>query len=134
MQPFLFATLYLGYKYIHPRSSSVDLRDLTVEDYVLEDLSTIELEGPSAIPPVQFHLVDAHEMASPVDGIAESSSKAGQPYASVEVSQEYHEESGVQNAARQERERIAQILRRRPRRLERGVWREIWSFVVADKE
>jgi amino acid transporter len=30
--------------------------------------------------------------------------------------------------------RIEQILKRRPERLRRGVWREIWSFVITDKD
>ncbi|KAF2831684.1 hypothetical protein CC86DRAFT_431605, partial [Ophiobolus disseminans] len=133
--PFLFAGLYLGYKYILPRSTSVDVRDLNVEDYVLEDLSTIELEGPSSVPPLRLHPIESHELATQADNeVAGSSSKGEQRYTSVGVVPEDQGEMGVQNATEEERDRVAQILRRRPKRLERGAWREIWSFVVTDKD
>ncbi len=145
--PFLFGVLYFSYKYIHPRSSRVDLRNLTVEDYVLEDLSKIELEGPdsrlsmntmSSPYPVHSHELDVpphSDIVSPT-GTYDSPffAKEDARYSSYEMSPEAQEEAEAQDARRKERERIAQILRRRPKRLERGVWRELWSFVVADKE
>ncbi|KAJ4363567.1 hypothetical protein N0V83_009863 [Neocucurbitaria cava] len=137
--PFLFASLYLSYKYIHPRSSRVDLRNITVEDYVLEDLSTIELEGPTSIPPVPRYPLGSHELDAQTDivsptGTFVSPFKEEPVWSSVEMSSDMQEEVEAQDARRRETERIAQILRRRPKRLERGVWRELWSFVVTDKD
>ncbi|CAO2651531.1 Nn.00g041010.m01.CDS01 [Neocucurbitaria sp. VM-36] len=139
MGPFLFVLLYLSYKYIHPRSSRVDLRNVTVEDYVLEDLSTIELEGPSSIPPAPRYPLGSHELDAQTDlvsptGTFESPFKEEPMWSSVEMSPDMQEELEAQDARRRERDRIAQILSRRPERLERGVWREIWSFVVTDKD
>lgn len=137
--PLLFASLYLSYKYIHPRSTRVDLRNVTVEDYVLEDLSTIELEGPSSAPSVPRYPQGSHELDAQTDivsptGTFESPFKEEQAYVSVEMTSDMQEEIEAQDARTKEIERIAQILRRRPKRLERGVWRELWSFVVTDKE
>ncbi|CAI6334541.1 unnamed protein product [Periconia digitata] len=39
--PLIFAGLYLSYKYTHPHSRAVDVRDLTPSDYVLSDLGEI---------------------------------------------------------------------------------------------
>ncbi|KAF1847508.1 uncharacterized protein K460DRAFT_392847 [Cucurbitaria berberidis CBS 394.84] len=136
--PFLFASLYLSYKYIHPRSSCVDLRNITVEDYVLEDLSTIEFEGPLSTSPVPHYPLGSHELEAQTDmsptATSESPFKEEHMYASIEMSSDMQEEIEAQDARRKETERIAQILRRRPKRLERGVWREIWSFVVTDQD
>lgn len=51
---------------------------------------------------------------------------------SVELSPEMQDEIEAQRARREERQRIRDILEKRPKRMERGFWREIWSFVVAD--
>ncbi|KAH8589041.1 hypothetical protein B0O99DRAFT_664761 [Bisporella sp. PMI_857] len=48
--PVIFATFYLFYKYITPRSFRVDLRDLTASHYVLGDLDYIEQENPNTNP------------------------------------------------------------------------------------
>ena len=147
--PCLFAILYLSYKYIYPRSTRVDLRNLTVEDYVLEDLSKIEYEDsassttaaaapPSPYPPKSYELDAQTDIVSPMSPTFESPfhNHKEETYISgvVELSAEAQEEAEAEDARQRERERIAQILRRRPKRLERGVWRELWSFVVTDKE
>ena len=136
--PCLFALLYLSYKYIYPRSPRVDLRNLTVEDYVLEDLSKIEREDPNLTASISPYPPESHELDAQTDivsptGTFESPFKE-EAYISVELDSEAQEEAEMQDAINKERERIAQILRRRPKRLERGVWRELWSFVVTDKE
>lgn len=48
------------------------------------------------------------------------------------MSPEMRDEREAQRASREERYRINAILERRPARLERGFWREMGSFVVAD--
>lgn len=141
MQPFLFALLYFTYKYIHPRSSRVDLRNLTVAHYVLEDLSTIELddaeEDPPAIAPAQPP-IEAHELAAQnanVDGQNEPAPRhsADEEHNSdEEMDLEMQAEIAAEDAKRRERERITQILERRTTRLEHGFWKELWSFVVGD--
>jgi amino acid transporter len=50
------------------------------------------------------------------------------------MSPDMQEEIEAEAARSNERARIRQILERRPERLRRGVWREIWSFVRTDKE
>lgn len=139
--PFLFATLYLSYKYIYPRTSRVDLRNLTVEDYVLQDLSNIELEGPTSVPPIPRPPFGSYEMDGQNDGTPGPSShmfedpfKADQLYVSVSMNPNMQEEIEAEAARSNERARIRQILETRPERLGRGVWREIWSFVKTDRE
>ncbi|KAH8623841.1 aat family amino acid transporter [Alternaria alternata] len=136
--PAIFAFLYLSYKFIYPRTSRVDIRNLTVEDYVLQDLSNIELEGPTCVPPVPRPRFASYEMDGQNDGIAgpsvmfEDPFKEDQSYA--DMSPDMQEEIEAEAARSNERARIRQILERRPERLRRGVWREIWSFVRTDKE
>jgi amino acid transporter len=137
--PFLFASLYLSYKYIYPRTSRVDLRNLTVEDYVLEDLSNIELEGPASLPPAPRHHFASYEMDAQGDSVVSPTStwvdpfKEEQTRVSVSMSPDMQEEVIMEAARESERARIEQILERRPKRLGRGVWREIWSFIITDK-
>lgn len=138
--PSLFLCLYLSYKFIHPRTARVDLRNLTAANYVLEDLSTIELEGPASVRPASRYPMGTHELdnyaANGVRtmGSAEQAYKEEQMRVSVDVNLDTIEEVEAAEARAREREHIAQILMRRPRRLERGFWREVWSFVVTDKE
>lgn len=138
LQPFLFAVLYFTYKYIHPRSSRVDIRNLTVADYVLEDLSTIELDDTLDTLSDESPR-ESHELATQSNRIDDSiSAAAGQPLDGE--SQTSDEEMGIErqaeiearDAKRRELQRITQILGRRPKRLELGFWRELWSFVVSD--
>ena len=138
--PLIFASLYLSYKYIYPRTSVVDLRNLTVEDYVLEDLSSIELEGPTSTPPIPRHRFGSHEMdaqndnlVSPMD-MFQDPFKEEQMHLSVNVDPEVQEEIETEAARSNERARIRQILERRPERMRRGLFREVWSFVITDKE
>ncbi|CAN9289579.1 unnamed protein product [Alternaria alternata] len=136
--PAIFAFLYLSYKFIYPRTSRVDIRNLTVEDYVLQDLSNIELEGPACVPPVPRPRFGSYEMDGQNDGIAgpsvmfEDPFKEDQSYA--DMSPDMQEEIEAEAARSNERARIRQILERRPERLRHGVWREVWSFVRTDKE
>ncbi|KAF1935599.1 hypothetical protein EJ02DRAFT_484259 [Clathrospora elynae] len=134
--PFIFASLYLSYKYIYPRTSRVDIRNLTAEDYVLQDLSNIELEGPTCVPPVPRPRFGSYEMDGQNDGIAGPSTTIGDPFKGdqsyVDISMQ--EEIEAEAARSNERARIRQILERRPERLRSGIWREIWSFVRTDKE
>jgi amino acid transporter len=138
--PFLFASLYLSYKYIYPRTSRVDLRNLTVEDYVLEDISNIELEGPASLPPVPRHHFGSHEMDAQGDRVMGPTGTWVDPFkeeqmrVDVNMNPDIEEEIVMEAARESERARIEQILGRRPKRLGRGVWREIWSFVVTDKD
>lgn len=138
--PLFFASLYLSYKYIYPRTSRVDLRNLTVEDYVLEDLSSIELEGPTSMPPVLRHRFGSHEMdaqngniVSPM-GMFQDPFKEERVHLSVSMDPDMQEEIESEAARNNERAHIRQILERRPERMRRGVLREIWSFVVTDKD
>ena len=134
--------MYLTYKYIHPRTSRVNLYNLTAEDYVLEDLSMIELE--ESLPPVptapRYPEHNPHELAALTANGEVSNGGMHRPfsqeqmYANMRPHPEFEEEAAAQEARIHEAERIAYILMRRPRRWERGVWREIWSFVVTDKE
>ncbi|KAH7374374.1 amino acid permease-domain-containing protein [Pyrenochaeta sp. MPI-SDFR-AT-0127] len=138
--PILFAILFFSYKYMHPSSSHVDPRNLTVEDYVLEDLSTIELQGSTSTPPTRRYRPESYELATrPEDVVGPprlylSPSKDEQSHSSIEVDPDMQEEIEAQNARENERNRIAQILEQRPKRLERGLWRELWSFIVTDEE
>jgi amino acid transporter len=111
-----------------------------LEVYVLEDLSTIELESPLPTQPTLRYAMESHELAVQMGGIVsptstvENSHKEEQTCVNVELSTEVQEEIEAQDARREAKERISQILRGRPKRLERGVLRELWSFVVTDKE
>ncbi|RMZ66987.1 Amino acid polyamine transporter I [Pyrenophora seminiperda CCB06] len=138
--PLLFASLYLSYKYIYPRTSRIDIRNLTVEDYVLEDLSSIELEGPASTPPIPRHGFGWHEMDAQNDKLVSPTNmfhnpfKEEQVHLSVSMDPDIQEQIETEAARNNERVRIRQILERRPERMRRGIGREIWSFVVTDKE
>ncbi|KAK7181055.1 hypothetical protein DPSP01_003596 [Paraphaeosphaeria sporulosa] len=126
--PFLFAVFYLTYKYITPRSFSVKLDDLTPGDYVLGDLAVIEGEDPIASDAVVEP--DGYQLE------AQRWSTASPKYASAEfeMSPDLQEEYEMQRGNEEERQRIEEVLLRRPERLERALWRELWSCVVADKQ
>jgi amino acid transporter len=138
--PLLFVLLYMSYKYIHPRTSRVDLRNITVDDYVLEDLSSIELEGPTSLPPVPRHHSGSYEMDAQDDRVVSPTGtfldpfKEEQTYVSVSMNADMQEDLVAENSRQNERARVKQILERRPERLGRGILREIWSFVVTDKD
>jgi amino acid transporter len=53
---------------------------------------------------------------------------------SLMLSPEIQDEIEAKRAITEERGRIEEILQKRPSRLERGFWRELWSFVVTDKD
>lgn len=54
--------------------------------------------------------------------------------AEFEMSPDLQEEYEMQRAHEEERRRIEEVLIRRPERMERALWRELWSCVVADKQ
>ncbi|KAF2634637.1 hypothetical protein P280DRAFT_413354 [Massarina eburnea CBS 473.64] len=144
--PFLFALFYLSYKYITPRSFSIDIRDLTPADYVLGDLAFIEGENP--LSPTQtkhshspntdsFHHASEATMHHDVIGMEAQrwSTELPENYDSgygggMELS--VAEEREAQSAQAEERRRVQEVLERRPRRMERRLVRELWSCLVAD--
>ncbi|KAL5438880.1 hypothetical protein PMIN05_005597 [Paraphaeosphaeria minitans] len=126
--PFLFALFYLTYKHITPRSFSVKFDDLTPGDYVLSDLAVIEGEDPIVSGAmVEF---DSYQLE------AQRCSTASPKHVSdeFEMSLDAQEEYEMQRAHEEERRRIEEVLVRRPERMERPLWRELWSCVVADKQ
>jgi amino acid transporter len=48
------------------------------------------------------------------------------------LSPEMQDEIEAQTARQEESDRVRAILEMRPKRMERGFWRELWSFVIAD--
>lgn len=147
--PLLFVSLYLSYKYIYPRTSRVDIRNLTVEDYVLQDLSCIELEGTETVPPIPRPRFDSYEMDADNGSVVASPTAAAvhtmfqDPFkeeglwnvnVSANPDTDMQEEIEAEMARNNERARIEKILEHRPVRMGRGFWREVWSFVKTDKE
>ena len=133
-------TLYLTYKYVTPRSSRVDIRDLTPGHYVLDDLELIENHqtNDSAGAPGDGNMrTDTIPNVSELESPCETRFSLGQlpndrPQVPEDVSIEMQEEMEAQKARREERLRIQEILKKRPKWLARGFWRELWGFVVAD--
>ena len=148
IQPVIFVTFYLVYKYITPRSFRVDLRDLTPSHYVLDDLDSLEQENPNTNPRKPSNANESHSVTSPVElespwegpfVLGESSREWGKARADdvtqreLDLSPEMLDEVEAQRARREERQRIHDVLERRSRRWERGFWREMWSFVVVEE-
>jgi amino acid transporter len=119
---------YLTYKYVTPRSFSVKLDDLTPGDYVLGDLAVIEGEDPAASGAIVEP--DGQELEAQRWSAASPKSLS----AEFEMSPELQEEYEMQQAHEEERKRIEEMLRLRPGRMERRLWRELWSCVVVDKQ
>lgn len=146
VQPLLFGAFYFVYKHITPRSLSVDIRNLTPSHYVLGDLEDLEEENPNNAPrkssDASNQIPDPEpgtiELESPRQsrlGFGESSKGKAPVNDNVEesdLSPEMQDEIEAQRARREERERVRAILETRPMRMERGFWRELWSFVIAD--
>jgi len=138
-QPLFFATLYLFYKYITPRSARVDLRDLTSSYYVLDDLQSVEQNRPNALNNKPSNITSPSTAATAVE--LESTHNLGfgnmarawgseQVKHDYEISPEMLDEIETQRAGAEERARIRTILEVRPVRWENGFWREMWSFIV----
>jgi amino acid transporter len=96
------------------------VRDLTPGDYVLGDIAVIESDKSTA--DLGADGVELDVPGPPRDANAE-----------FEMGPEL-ENYNAQLAQERERNRIAEILEQRPRRLERSLIRELWSCVVADKK
>ncbi|KAF2657272.1 hypothetical protein K491DRAFT_677429 [Lophiostoma macrostomum CBS 122681] len=142
--PLLFATFYLVYKYVTPRSFSVDIRDLTPSHYVLEDVNASDQKYPedaernasTATDHVYRNDSQAFELESPVDNRF-SAGTVSRARASVDLHGQHNEhmspdmqdEIEARRARDEERHRVKDILLGRPKRLERGFWREAWSLV-----
>jgi amino acid transporter len=142
--PIFFATFYLVYKYITPRSFSVDIRDLTPSHYVLEDIDPSDQKNPedaernASTATDHDHRNDSHafELESPTENRF-SVGTAARGKAPVDVYGQYDEhmspdmqdEIEAKRARDAERQRIKDILLNRPKMLERGFWREAWSLV-----
>ncbi|KAF2875146.1 amino acid permease-domain-containing protein [Massariosphaeria phaeospora] len=146
--PLLFAGFYLTYKYIHPLSVRVDVRDLRPSDYVLDDLAAMEGENPRLYsrkssdssasqhgpPPIELDVLGRDRRQSSIMrediGRPRQSSHAAE---TEELDPEIVLALEAEDARREQREHVLDVLRRRPPRMERGFWREVWSFVVVEK-
>ncbi|KAJ4298149.1 hypothetical protein N0V90_006048 [Kalmusia sp. IMI 367209] len=128
--PFLFATFYLTYKYITPRSFSVDIRDLTPGDYVLGDLSVIEGEDPATVHGTSGVMSETE--GTELEAQRRSAASPRDTGLEFELSPDLQEEYDMQQAREKERRRVEEILELRPQRMERRLLRELWSCVVAD--
>lgn len=53
---------------------------------------------------------------------------------SVEISPETMDQLEAQRAMEADKKRVEDVLRRRPKRMSSGIWKEIWSFVVVTDE
>lgn len=140
MQPLLFATFYLSYKYISPRSFRVELCDLTPSDYIPENLAsasgyvTTAPSPPGAPDPAA--LPRAVELEVKHCSFASPDVEAGQErHAGVEVMEltpDQLDEIEEKEAIAEQRIRIVNVLKKRPKRMERPLWRELWSCLVKD--
>lgn len=102
--PLLFLCLYFAYKYGYPRTEAVHIRDLTLSTYLFPaDMSEIELDNRNA--------ADAARNQNPIEQ---------QPRPDVTLAE-------AQNTL------VSNRLEARKKRKWRGILRELWSFVVADK-
>ncbi|KAF2728706.1 hypothetical protein EJ04DRAFT_538260 [Polyplosphaeria fusca] len=137
--PILFAAFYFAYK-ARTHCRPVDIRDLTPENYVLEDLEFLEKSKPST--PRKFsdatdasERPDAIELGSPEEERAMSMLKGKRTArqnvnTSLDLSPGMMDNLEAQRAMEEDRKRVCEILERRPKKTERGFWRELWSFVV----
>ncbi|KAF2248498.1 hypothetical protein BU26DRAFT_531763 [Trematosphaeria pertusa] len=138
--PLLFATFYLSYKYISPRSFRVELCDLTPSDYIPENLAsasgyvTTAPSPPGAPDPAA--LPRAVELEVKHCSFASPDVEAGQErHAGVEVMEltpDQLDEIEEKEAIAEQRIRIVNVLKKRPKRMERPLWRELWSCLVKD--
>ncbi|KAF1961896.1 hypothetical protein CC80DRAFT_463405 [Byssothecium circinans] len=141
--PFLFGLFYLTYKYVTPRSFSVDIRDLTPNDYVLGDIAVIEGEDPLHASPNPNHGHRPSEATTAHQDVIEmeeqrwrtespKNDEYGIAGGGMEPSLDILEEMEAQRARVEEKKRVQEILERRPKRMERRLGRELWSCLVVD--
>lgn len=110
----------------------VDIRDLTVENYILPDIGTFEKEQPVISAGVDVGLPELSSThpdseASAADGRPVSSHHI-KPFTDMDSEAEDVEED--EQERERQREHVLNTLKRRPQRFSRGFWREAWSFVV----
>ncbi|PVI08350.1 hypothetical protein DM02DRAFT_621234 [Periconia macrospinosa] len=138
--PFLFATFYLTYKYITPHSVSVDIRDLTSGDYILGDLAVMEGQDPESL---KMHPND-RRLSEPITSVLDhdliemspvhrsSITHTSSFFPNTVSDEEIDIEEMTNQARKEERKKIREILESRPSRMQRSLARELWSCVVAD--
>ncbi|KAF2112752.1 amino acid permease-domain-containing protein [Lophiotrema nucula] len=144
--PVFFAICYFAYKR-RTGCERIDINDLTPSQYVLEDLEFLESSVPGPPPTPRKHSdasdIGAIELNSPDDERRMSTIKGKNPIrhghsTSVEIGEmtaDMRDQLEAQRAMEAEKKRVEDILMRRPKRMQNGIWKEIWSFVVTtDKE
>jgi amino acid transporter len=124
----LFLVFYIIYKYVYPGSRLVDVRELTVDKYVLPDVGSFERENPANTA----QIVDPEPTPVTGDDIElESPRPVLQPNHS-----ESHEASDYENSKSdprdEQRRYVLEILQGRRSR-PRGFLSKMWSFVVSDE-
>ncbi|ORY10484.1 amino acid permease-domain-containing protein [Clohesyomyces aquaticus] len=124
--PILFAGFYFSYKYIFPGSCSVKVCDLPVGLYVLEDLEKIEKEDPRRSSGPAPQSPTAIELPSPPGMMVDNDTPLYEP----DIGQDG--DLNLEDGGKDDRALVVERLSRRTRRGERGLWRELWSFVVID--
>lgn len=147
-KPIVFFLFYFIYKYVYPRSESVDVRHLTVDKYILPDVGVFEESRPNdsinrmdsvvhpPFGPDIYQLSDIEGQASRTAEVSTNNGKATVGHTSPEADDNYSEEMDPEEEEDQtqqrERQRILDVLERRPTRLSRGFWGELCSFIVSD--
>jgi amino acid transporter len=116
---------------------------------VLGDLKSIEKEEPGIVFPRLSDAISLHADPNAVEMESSGDNRFGRTglptdrektlaqnstHPSLMLSPEIQDEIEAERAIKEERGRIEEILQKRPSRLERGFWRELWSFVVTDKD
>ena len=119
------------------------MRDLTPGHYVLPNLDELE-QSDEAILGITRLTSDAtytddiaHIAQLPTpdnDARNEQGSARHNSVMSEEASPEMRNQMRKQAAVLAERRRIEEILEKRPVRMEEGLWKEVWSFVVVNEK
>lgn len=89
-------------------------------------------------------MASAIELESSWDGGSQQNTSAGADYYNfneasntpreLKLDAEILDEIEAQRAQLEERQKIQDILERKPRRWQNGFWREMWSFVIVQRE
>jgi len=148
IKPIIFLLFYSIYKYVFPRSESVDVRHLTVDKYVLPDIDAFEESRPNGDPdrvdsavrpqpgPYIYQLSDIERQTSRTAEAPMNNGKAtvgnSSPEADDTESEDMDAEEEAQRAQQRERQHILEVLEERPTRRSRSFLREVWSFIVSD--
>ncbi|KAF2269983.1 hypothetical protein CC78DRAFT_564091 [Lojkania enalia] len=138
--PVVFVTFYFAYKW-RTKCSSVDIRNLTPEDYVLENRELL-IEDSRSDGGKVFDASDirpgAIQLASPDEERVVTALRGEYPQrqnqnADIENDEDW-EEYEERKADQASRRRVCEILEGRPERMKGGFWRVVWSFVVVEKK